>query len=179
MTTNTDITTDLTTQVYRVYIKAAPQRIWDAITQPEWNARYGYGAPGVYELQPGGSYRSTPSDEMRKYAAENGMAMPEVVVDGEVIESDPPRRLVQTWRMLMDETTAKEPFTKLTYEIAELPSQPGVCKLTVVHDLVGAPATAALTSGSQEEYGAGAGGGWSWVLSDLKTLLETGSTFND
>jgi uncharacterized protein YndB with AHSA1/START domain len=181
MTTNTeaptDVTasTDVTTQVYRVYIKTTPQKIWDAITQPEWNARYGYGAPGTFDLQPGGAYRSTPSDEMRKYAAEHGFPMPEVIVDGEVIETDPPRKLVQTWRMLMDESTAKEPFSRLTYEIAELPGQPGVCKLTVIHDLAGAPQTALMTGGSLEETGGG--GGWSWVLSDLKTLLETGSSF--
>ncbi len=94
---------------------------------------------------------------------------------GEVVESDPPHRLVQTWRMLMDEQTAREPFTTLTYEITELPTQPGVCRLTVVHDLTGAPVTAAMTAGSQEE--SGAGGGWAWVLSDLKTLVETGSAF--
>jgi uncharacterized protein YndB with AHSA1/START domain len=173
MTRIPDDATDVTTQVYRVYIRATPQKIWDAITQPEWNARYGYGAPGMYDLRPGGAYWSTPSDEMRKYAAEQGFPMPDVIVDGEVIESDPPRKLVQTWRMLMDEQTAKEPFGKLTYEIAELPGQPGVCKLTVIHDLAGAPATAALTSGTQEEHGAG--GGWPWVLSDLKSLVETGS----
>jgi uncharacterized protein YndB with AHSA1/START domain len=175
VTTNTDVSTDVTTQVYRVYIKATPQKIWDAITQPEWNARYGYGAPGMYDLRPGGAYRSTPSDEMRKYAAEQGFPMVEVIVDGEVIESDPPRKLVQTWRLLMDETTAREPFSRLTYEIAELAAQPGVCRLTVSHDLTGAPATAAMTSGAQEEHGAG--GGWAWILSDLKTLVETGSPF--
>ncbi len=76
----------------------------------------------------------------------------------------------------MDPTTAAEPFTTLTYEIAELPAQPGVCKLTVTHDVTGAPATAAMVAGAQEEYGAG--GGWAWVLSDLKTLVETGGTFN-
>lgn len=168
--------TDVTTQVYRIYIKATPQKIWDAITRPEWNARYGYGAPGTFELRPGGSYRSTPSDEMRKYAAEQGFPMVDVVVDGEVLEIDPPHKLVQTWRMLMDETTAKEPFTKLTYEIVELTVQPGVGKLTVIHDLTGAPVTASMTSGGHEEQGAG--GGWSWVLADLKTLLETGSSFN-
>jgi uncharacterized protein YndB with AHSA1/START domain len=176
MTTHTAAPTEaMTTQVYRVYIKATPQRIWDAITQPEWNARYGYGAPSVYDLRPGGAYRSTPSDAMRASAAEQGFDMPDVIIDGEVVESDPPRKLVQTWRMLMDEQTAKEPFSTLTYEIAELPAQPGVCRLTVVHDLTGAPATAAMTNGSQEEYGAG--GGWAWVLSDLKTLVETGSAF--
>lgn len=166
--------TELITQVHQVYIRTAPERIWAAITDPEFNGRYGYGAPGTFELRPGGAYRSTPSDEMRKYAAEQGIPMPEVIVDGEVLESDPPRKLVQTWRMLMDPTTAAEPFTKLTYEIEELKTQPGICKLTVTHELTGAPATAAMTSGSLGET---AGGGWPLVLSDLKTLLETGSAF--
>ncbi|MGW4465707.1 SRPBCC domain-containing protein [Micromonospora sp. NPDC004704] len=176
MSTSTDTVTDQTTQVYRVYIKATPQKIWDAITEPEWNARYGYGAPGVFDLRPGGAYTSTASDEMRKYAAEHGLPMQDVIVDGEVLEVDPPRKLVQTWRLLMDESTAKEPFTKLTYEISELPAQPGVCRLTVTHDVAGAPATGAMTGGALEE--SGAGGGWAWVLSDLKTLVETGSAFS-
>ena len=51
--------TAVTTQVYRVYIKAAPQKVWDAITTPEWNARYGYGAPSFYEQEKGGRYHST------------------------------------------------------------------------------------------------------------------------
>jgi uncharacterized protein YndB with AHSA1/START domain len=173
MSTSTQSTTDLTTQVYRVWIKATPQQIWDAITEPGWNARYGYAAPGFYDLRPGGQYTSTPNDGMRKYAAEHGFEMQEIIIDGEVIESDPPRKLVQTWRMLMDPTTAKEPSSKLTFEISESPAQPGVCKLTVIHELPGAPATAAMVAGTDE---AGAGGGWAWVLSDLKTLVETGAT---
>ena len=52
------------TQVYRVYIKAPQQAVWDAITQPEWNKRYGYQAPGEYELRPGGAYRGLASDGM-------------------------------------------------------------------------------------------------------------------
>ncbi|MFI6762443.1 SRPBCC domain-containing protein [Micromonospora sp. NPDC050417] len=102
--------------------------------------------------------------------------MQEVIADGEVIEVDPPRRLVQTWRLLMDQSTAKEPFTTLTWEISELPAQPGVCRLTVTHDVTGAPATGAMTGGKHEE--SGAGGGWAWILSDLKTLVETGSAFS-
>ena len=90
--------------------------------------------------------------------------MPEVVVDGEVIESDPPHRLVQTWRALWN----GEAFTRLTYEIKE--GNDGVSCLTVTHDLDGAPETAAMVAGSVD----GAGGGWAEVLSDLKTLLETG-----
>ena len=168
--------TDVTTQVYRVYIKAAPQKIWDAIIDPAWNTRYGYGAPSFFELTAGGRFHSTASDAMNEYHRANGQPELDVIVDGEVVEADPPRKLVQTWRMLMDPTTAAEPFTRLTYEIAELSAQPGVCKLTVTHDVTGAPATAAMVAGAQEEYGAG--GGWAWILSDLKSLVETGTPFN-
>jgi Activator of Hsp90 ATPase homolog 1-like protein len=74
--------------------------------------------------------------------------------------------------MLMDPETTAEGFTRLTYEIEE--SGGGATKLTVVHDVEGAPRLAAVLAGERE--GEGAGGGWSWVLSSLKTLLETGET---
>ena len=175
MTTTTSAAAT-TTQVHRVWIRATREKIWQAIVDPEWNRRYGYAAPGFYELRPGGSYRSTPNDGMIRYAEENGFEMPDTIVDGEVVEADPPRLLVQTWRLLMDPSTAAEPFSRLTYLIEESAAQPGVCKLTVTHELPGAPATAAMVAGSAEE---GAGGGWAWVLSDLKSLVETGKTFND
>jgi uncharacterized protein YndB with AHSA1/START domain len=160
----------VTTQVYRVHIKATPQAIWDAITKPEWTERYGYGGRSEYELRSGGSYRGFSSDEMKKGGAARGVRVPDIAVDGKVIESDPPRKLVLTWRMLMDSEMAAEGFTRLTYEIE--PAQAGVTKLTVIHNLDGAPRLAALLAGEREAEGAG--GGWSWVLSDLKTLLETG-----
>jgi uncharacterized protein YndB with AHSA1/START domain len=156
--------TKVTTQVYRVYIKATPQAVWDAITRPEWTERYGYGGRAEIDLRPGGAYRGLASEAML------GMGAPEVAVDGQVIEADPPRKLVQTWRMAMDPKMAAEGFTRLTYEIEE--GKGGVTKLTVTHDLEGAPTLAALVAGKMEPMGAG--GGWSWVLSDLKTLLETG-----
>lgn len=169
MTTPTETT--VTTQVYRVYIKAAPQAIWDAITKPEWCAKYGYGGTCEYDLRPGGSYRHFPSDEMRKASAKWGMPCPDVIIDGEVVEADPPHKLVQTWRMLMSPETAEEGFTRITFEIQETP--PAGTRLTVTHELGHAPVLAAMLNGSGEE--AGAGGGWSWVLSDLKSLLETGT----
>ncbi len=162
MSTPTD--TMVTTQVYRVYIKATPQAIWDAITKPEWSDRYGYGGRVEFDLRPGGAYRALASEAMR------AMGAPEVAVDGEVVEADPPHRLVQTFRMLLDPEAATEGFTRLTWEIRE--GKGGVTRLTVTHDLEGAPRMAALVSGRLEEMGAG--GGWSWVLSGLKTLLETG-----
>jgi hypothetical protein len=74
--------------------------------------------------------------------------------------------------MLMDPTTAAEPFTTLTYDIED--SGPGVCRVTITHELTGAPAHAAMVQGNPD-VGADGGGGWAWVLSDLKSLLETGS----
>jgi uncharacterized protein YndB with AHSA1/START domain len=161
------------TQVYRVWIKTTPEKIWAAITEPEWTVRYGYAAPAFFDLEPGGAYHSDATDEMRQFGKENGFPIPDTIVDGRVVECDPPRLLVQTWRMLMDPSTAAEPFTTLTYLIEELKSQPGVCRLTVTHELAGAPATATMVAGSPlDEAG---GGGWAWVLSDLKSLLETGA----
>jgi uncharacterized protein YndB with AHSA1/START domain len=169
MTTETE--TNLTVQVYRVYIKATPERIWSAITDPDWTQRYGYGGRAEYDLRAGGAYRAFASDAMKKAGAEMGFPTPDVIVDGEVIEADPPRKLVQTWRMLMDESMAAEGHTRLTYEIQQ--GKGGVTKLTVIHELEGAPQLALMVSGGNEDEGAG--GGWSWVLSDLKTLLETDS----
>jgi uncharacterized protein YndB with AHSA1/START domain len=162
-----------TLQVYRVYIKVTPEKVWQAITDPEWNGRYGYGAPQFFDLRPGGEYRSTASAEMRKVSDEMGYGIPDVVVDGEVLEADRPRKLVQTFRMLMSPPAAADGFSRLTYEIAEV--APGVSRLTVTHDVTGKPNLAAVVAGAYEDQGGGGGGGWAWILSDLKSLLETGS----
>ena len=164
---NTMTETGVTTQVYGVYIKATPEAVWDAITKPEWTDRYGYGGTIEGDLRAGAPYRILAGAGMQ--AA--GVSGP--VIDGELAEVDPPRKLVQTWRMLMDEELAAEGFTRLTWEIEE--GEGGVTKLTVVHELEGAPKLAHMVAGGLEEVGAG--GGWSWILSDLKTLLETGESF--
>jgi uncharacterized protein YndB with AHSA1/START domain len=150
-----------TTQVFRVFIRATPDAVWEAITSPDWTARYGYLTPAHYDLRPGGAYRAIATDEMRSHG------MGEVAVEGEVLESDPPRRLVQTWKALFGPEFATEPATRLTWEIEP---EGEVTRLTVIHDVTDAPSTAAVVSGDVAE----AGGGWAWVLSSLKTLLETG-----
>jgi uncharacterized protein YndB with AHSA1/START domain len=160
MTTATDTT--VTTQTYRVWINATPEAIWQALTDPEQLARYGYGSRIDFELRPGGAYRANATEEMLAFGA------PPVMVEGEVLEVDAPHRLVQTWHALFDPRTASEPASRLTYEIEPLLN--GVTKLTLTHELDDAPATAAVVGGVIVD----AGGGWSWVLSDLKTLLETG-----
>jgi uncharacterized protein YndB with AHSA1/START domain len=166
MTTETK--TRVTTQVFRVYIKATPEAIWDAITKPEWNERYGYPGRGEYDLRPGGSYRAVADEQMQE------MGMPEIVVDGEVVEADPPRKLVQTWRFLWSEEIAAEGPTRVTWEIAE--DDLGLTRLTVTHELEGAPLTADQIAGDPRITEGG--GGWALILSDLKTLLETGKPFH-
>lgn len=160
----TTTTPTKTVQIYRVYIKATPQAIWDAITKPEWTKRYGYAPLVEYDLRAGGTFRSYPNESMKAFN------VPDVIIDGEVIEATPPRRLVQTWRMLMDPTLAAEGFTHLTYDIE--PAKGGVTRLTITHDLTGAAKLGVVVAGEREYEGAG--GGWNEVLSSLKTLLETG-----
>lgn len=152
-----------TTQVFRIHIKATPEAVWEAITSKEWTTKYGYHSVSEYDLRPGGTFRALANEGMKS------MGLPDVVVEGEVLEVDPPRRLVQTWRMLFEPAQAAEPLTRLTWEIESLPG--GSSRLTVTHDVDGAPLHAGLISGEQLE---GGGGGWPYVLSDLKSLLETG-----
>ena len=165
---STDTETAVTTQVYRVYIKATPQAIWDAITKPEWNVRFGYPGRLEYDLHPGGTFRAIAG------AKEQAMGMPEALAEGEVLEADPPRRLVQTWRFLFDPEMSAEGFTRLTWDIEE--DDGGVTQLTMTHELENAPRTAAAVASVAHIYEGG--GGWALILSDLKTLLETGSSFD-
>jgi uncharacterized protein YndB with AHSA1/START domain len=163
-------TASATTQVYRIYIKATPEAIWQAITDPEWTARYGYGNHAHYDLRPGGRLRVVPDEQFKAGAEAQGYPCPDEIIDGEVLEADPPKKLVTTWRMLMDPGMAAEGFSTLTHEIKDLGD--GSCSLTVVHELDGMPLLAAMVAGAHEDEGAG--GGHAWVLSDLKSLLETG-----
>lgn len=159
-----DAKTGVTTQIYEIYIKATPQAIWNAITSPEWTAKYGYRGLAEYDLRPGGAYRARVTPEMQ------AMGLPETAVDGEVVESDPPRKLVQTYRFLFNDAMKAEGFTRLTWEIE--PTQSGFSRLTVTHELEGAPIMAGMVASRFSEMGTG---GWNWILSDLKTVLETGT----
>jgi len=153
-----------TTQVYRIVIKASAQAIWDAITKPEWTERYAYAGRADYDLKAGGRFRMWASPDMK------AVGLPDELIVGEVIESDPPRKLVQTWHPLFNADTAAETPTRLTYEIQE--NQGGVCTVTLTHDVTGAPLVAGMVPGGGDPVRGG--GGWPWMLSDLKSLLETG-----
>jgi uncharacterized protein YndB with AHSA1/START domain len=158
-----DAKTRVTTQVHEIYIRASAQAIWDAITTPEWTTKYGYQGPVEYDLKTGGKFRAKATPPMV------AMGLPEVVVDGEVIESDPPRKLVQTYRFLFNDDMKAEGFTRVTWEIET--TQSGFSRLTVTHELEGAPIMAGMVASKFSEMGTG---GWAWILSDMKSVLETG-----
>lgn len=181
MTTDTTTTTvattgAVTTQMHRVYIRATAQAIWTAITDPEWTARYGYGGHAHYELRPGGALTINPDARMMEGAKTMGFELPEVIIDGEVVQADEPFHLKTTWRMLMDPGAAAEGFSTISYDIKEYDG--GVCSLTVTHELEGMPMLAAMVSGDLGDPNMG-GGGHPWVLSDLKSVLETGARMAD
>ena len=154
--------------MHRIFIETTPERISQAITDPAWNGRYGYGGRAAYDRSPGGSYRSFASEAMEQASTEMGFPQPPEVVVDEVVLADPPSQLVQTWQMLVaPHHGGRGVQRRLTYDI---------CRLTVTHELGGMPALDQVVRGSGE-LGAPGGGGWDRVLSDLKTLLETGSGF--
>jgi uncharacterized protein YndB with AHSA1/START domain len=161
MPTSTENT--VATQVYTVYIGATPEAIWDAITNPEQTDRYGYKGRVEYDLRPGGAFVAHASDEMRAQGADD------VIIEGEVLEASGPSRLTQTWNPLFGTPITEEASTHLTWEIEEAC---GAAKVTLTHELDGAPLTAGLVGGTVPEMG----GGWAYVLSDLKTFLETGKS---
>ncbi len=108
-----------TTQVYRVFIKASAQQIWDAITKPEFTTRYFHGARVDTTAKTGAT--------LRYYGPDDSLWGDDVV-----IEADPPRKLVATWTALWDPDTATEEPSRVTWEIDERDG--GMCLLTVVHD---------------------------------------------
>ena len=145
MTTTTAVAT---TQVYRVFIKATPEEIWEAITNPDFTEKYFYGV------------RIDTKPELRVTHAYDGS---DTHGEDPVFEWDPPRRLVHGWRSKWNAELSAEESSRVTWEIER--GEEGVSLLTVVHDqLEGAPKTAASVAGP----------GWMRVLSGLKTLLETG-----
>jgi len=138
--------TALTTQVYSVFIRATPEQIWDAITKPEFTERYFHGAR--VEVRDGRRFSRLGDD---------------LAWDEPVLEEDPPRRLVHGWTSYYDPEMAAEESSRVTWEIE--PQEDGTTLLTVVHDqLENSPKTAESVSGV----------GWMYVLSGLKTWLETG-----
>jgi uncharacterized protein YndB with AHSA1/START domain len=134
-------------KIFEIYIKSSPERIWEAITNPQLRAKYNFGASISSDWKVGSQFEMT---------ARNGSVK---LGDGEILEIDPPRRLVQIMRAVWSEEAAAEGTTRVTWELEQIADS---CRVTVTHDQIPEGAC-------DELYG-----GWPMVLSGLKTLLETG-----
>ncbi|HUR78044.1 MAG TPA: SRPBCC domain-containing protein [Acidimicrobiales bacterium] len=158
------------TQMFRVFIKATPEAIWEAITDAEWTQRYGYKGRTDYDLRAGGAVVGHATQEMIDFGA------PAIMVKGEVREADAPKKLVHTFHAQFNDDTIAEPGVIVTYLVEA--DDHGLTRLTVVTDSNGSPITMGFLAGAAETLGEG-GGGYPFILSDLKTLLETGKSLQD
>ena len=148
-----DIEEDSMEKVYEIYIETTPERLWKAITNPELRSKYSFGV-GVYsEWTPGSPHHARTTDLTISPGVQ--------IAEGENLEVDPPRRLVQTFRALWSDAVKAEGASRVTWEIEPVGDS---CRLTVTHDQL-------RTGANAELYG-----GWPMVLSGLKTWLETGQT---
>lgn len=136
-------------QVYEVFIKASPEQIWAALTQPDLTEKYYYGSRVETALTPGSPFRYVTKGENP------------LMIEGKVLEAQPPKKLVTTFSAQWSPENKKDRPSRVTYEITPMD---GYCKLSLVHDDF---------DGETETY-RNVAGGWMMILSGLKTLLETG-----
>ena len=134
------------TAVFEVFIKTTPERLWQAITDPEQRRKYSFGVETHSDWTPGSDYRARVTGGIDIAAGKN-------------IEVEPPRLLVQSFDALWSDEVKAQGTTRVTWEIEPVGSS---CRLTVVHDQLPPDANAELY------------GGWPMIVSGLKTLLETG-----
>jgi len=134
-------------KVYEFYIRTNPELLWEAITDAEIRSKYQFGSRIVSDFTPGSRF------EMRSPAAAEPLG------EGQNLEVDPPRRLVQSMVALWSDDVRREGTSRVTWEIEPVGDS---CRLVVTHDQ--------LREGAHPELY----GGWPMILSGLKTWLETG-----
>jgi len=134
-------------KVFEIYIRTTPERLWEAITDPQIRAKYNFGGGITSDWTPGSRYEF------------GHTATGTLLGEGENLEVDPPRRLVQTMTALWGEDVKSAGPSRVTWEIEPVGDS---CRLTVVHDQLREDASSQLY------------GGWPMILSGLKTWLETG-----
>jgi DNA-binding transcriptional ArsR family regulator len=141
-------------KVFEIYIQTTPERLWQAIIDPDTRRKYSFGVGVQSDWKPGSRYEGVP---MGLAAERNNRHT--AIYEGENLEVDPPRRLVQSFRAIWSDDAKREGTSRVTWEIEPVGDS---CRLTVIHDQLREGANAELY------------GGWPMVLSGLKTLLETG-----
>jgi uncharacterized protein YndB with AHSA1/START domain len=140
---------ELMEKVFEIYIKTTPERLWQAITDSEMRSIYTFGVGIESDWGVGSHYEAVHP---------NG---PTPISEGENLEVDPPRRLVQSFNALWSDDVKAEGTSRVTWEIEPVGDS---CRLIVTHDQ--------MREGANDEIY----GGWPMILSGLKTLLETGET---
>jgi len=136
-------------KVFEIYVKTTPERLWEAITSSEMRQKYNFGVGVTSDWTPGSSYKASHTKA------------PGLLMEGENLEVDPPRKLVQSFTALWSDDVKREGTSRVTWEIEQVKDS---CRLTVTHDQLPEHANSELY------------GGWPMILSGLKTLLETGET---
>jgi uncharacterized protein YndB with AHSA1/START domain len=134
-------------KVFEIYIKTTPERLWEAITDPEIRAKYNFGASVHSDWTPGSRF------ELGSPKADG------LLGEGEILEVDPPRRLAHTMVALFSEEAEAEGTSRVTWEIEPVGDS---CRLVLTHDQ--------MREGANDQLY----GGWPMILSGLKTWLETG-----
>ncbi|MEJ7628489.1 MAG: SRPBCC domain-containing protein [Nocardioidaceae bacterium] len=134
-------------KVFEIYIRTTPERLWEAITDPDIRSKYQFGSRISSDWTTGSRF------EVSHPGAEG------LLGEGDNLEVDPPHRLVQTMVALWGEDVKSEGTSRVTWEIEPVGDS---CRLTVTHDQ--------LREGANEQLY----GGWPMILSGLKTWLETG-----
>ena len=133
-------------KVYEIYIKATPEQLWHAITATEMRSKWNFGAVVTSDWKRGSRFE--------------GRGGGNLIFEGEVLEINPPHRLVQSFRALWGDDVKSEGTSRITWEITQVRDS---CRLLVTHDQ--------LREGANEQLY----GGWPMALSGIKTLLETGA----
>jgi uncharacterized protein YndB with AHSA1/START domain len=137
------------TFVYVTYIRTTPQKLWSALTDAEFMKQYWLGHHCESAWTAGSAWKMVSSKG--------------VVTDaGDIIESDPPRRLVIRWTHQLNPELEAEGASRCTMELAQMGT---AVKLSITHTIEREPS----------KLIAAVSGGWPMILANLKTLLETGN----
>jgi len=146
------------TFVYATYIRTTPEKLWEALTKGDFTVKYWMGFRFEADLKAGGRMRILPPKGMEKHGDHAG----------EILECDPPRKLVYTWNQQDSPELAsrRKGLSRVTYELTPMGSQ---VRLRLLHENL-------LPEDIEKDPNTfkGINNGWPAVLSSLKSLLETG-----
>lgn len=141
------------TFVYVTYIRSTTEKVWQALTEPEFTRQFFFGMTMETEWKKGAAWKTVGSDG-------------EVKDSGEIVEIDPSKRLVLTWRNEFRPEMKAEGDSRMTYELEQ---EGEMVKLTVLHEM----------DTAESKLIRAVSNGWPMILSSLKSLLETGESLEE